>query len=214
MGSPDNQIITVGGLNQDGSLWWETTPQIGYIGDMTVYAVAENIKTAAAYGDDAWVTTDGNSFAAATISAMIGYWLALPDQQTRWRTSQDFLMDVKNQLRNQAWPRRKAFIRTDTPHVNYPLPASAPGGYNMAWGDYCGPGHGAARRARRDADSDDPNWPACSLGTNAGVFELSINSSFSNNSSESDEARTGLASTFSSTTSNNSINFPTSPTSV
>jgi len=45
LGTPDNGLITVGGVEMDGSLFLSTTPaEPGHAGSLSVYAPAKNIK--------------------------------------------------------------------------------------------------------------------------------------------------------------------------
>ena len=49
LGTDDNELITVGAINFNGTLWWQTTPKIqgnGGAGSITIYALGENVRKA------------------------------------------------------------------------------------------------------------------------------------------------------------------------
>ena len=66
LGTDSNALVTVGGVNLNGSLWWNTTAQApGKSGSMTVYALAHNVKTVNSTGNVE--SLNGTSFAAPTV---------------------------------------------------------------------------------------------------------------------------------------------------
>ncbi|KAJ5573894.1 uncharacterized protein N7459_008321 [Penicillium hispanicum] len=78
LGTDSDSLVTVGGVKDNGNLWRLTVPERpNQAGSMSVYAQAEDVETINAYGAEADVS--GTSYAAATISGLMAYFLGHKD---------------------------------------------------------------------------------------------------------------------------------------
>lgn len=85
IGKPDNPLITVGGIENDGTWWDSTSPKAGGNGSITVSLAAH--VTCASSGDPAGFRTQvGTSFAAPQVAGLAAYFLSLPILQARLHT--------------------------------------------------------------------------------------------------------------------------------
>lgn len=130
LGTDDNNIITVGGVNSDGSLWTSSTPQGPNVwrwdwagqtrepGSITVYGQASQVKAPISGSNDKYLMMDGTSFAAPAVvsilvrvcrhrqltsqqAGLIAYFGTL--QQSG--PSQFTYQNAKDLIRNYAYPR-------------------------------------------------------------------------------------------------------------
>lgn len=67
LGTPNNALITVGGVSNDGVFWPQTTIDRGQGGSITVYAGSVNVVMASYTSDDGTDTDTGTSFAAPAV---------------------------------------------------------------------------------------------------------------------------------------------------
>ncbi|KAL9079723.1 MAG: hypothetical protein Q9157_001396 [Trypethelium eluteriae] len=147
-------MITVGGTNQYGQLWTDTTPKApnGH-GRIDVYAMADDIEVAKAGTHD----TDedfGTSYAAAATAGVIAYALGIDRLRNSLGNTPDlFFRNLRGKLRNAAASTADislAFQRVDTnhflpsnenlqslPYARYGLPQQLPVVYNQIWNGYC-----------------------------------------------------------------------------
>ncbi|KAF2238598.1 hypothetical protein EV356DRAFT_265537 [Viridothelium virens] len=146
-------MITVGGTNQYGQLWTDTTPKApnGH-GRIDVYAMADDIEVAKAGTHD----TDedfGTSYAAAATAGVIAYALGIDRLRNSLGNTPDlFFRNLRGKLRNAAASTADislAFQRVDTnhflpsnenlqslPYARYGLPQQLPVVYNQIWNGY------------------------------------------------------------------------------
>ena len=68
LGTPDNALMTIGGVAEDGRLWPQTTPQQpGEQGSITIYGAAANLYAANYLDDTGTRFVEGTSLAAPAI---------------------------------------------------------------------------------------------------------------------------------------------------
>lgn len=67
IGTRDNAMITVGGVEVDGSLFTPTTPDIGRGGSLTIYAAARDVMVADFEDDNGFINVNGTSVAAPAV---------------------------------------------------------------------------------------------------------------------------------------------------
>ncbi|KAF2445923.1 hypothetical protein P171DRAFT_276181 [Karstenula rhodostoma CBS 690.94] len=111
-GRDDNNIITVGAVKKDGTLWPGTAvPVPNEEGSMTVYAPGEKIEVPSVGGDMLPENElSGTSQAAAMTSGLIAYLYQAP-QLGKW-VNHPAGFDVKRLLVNHAWTRVRRPIIT------------------------------------------------------------------------------------------------------
>ena len=68
LGTTDNALITVGGLEKDGSLYVPSCPDVGNGGSMTIYAAARDVKVADKDFDSQFELRTGTSLAAPAVA--------------------------------------------------------------------------------------------------------------------------------------------------
>jgi subtilisin family serine protease len=124
LGNVSNELITVGGINLDGSLWPETTIDDGSGGSMTVSLVASDVLCAASEGTDRTDTRHGTSFAAPQVAGLAAYFMSLPSLQGTLRPPKTPLK-VKNYIVNAAFKRGKAGAAERNPLAAYNLAEDA-----------------------------------------------------------------------------------------
>lgn len=84
LGTTENALITVGGLEKDGSLYPDTTSDRGNGGALTVYAAARDVLTASPEGDSATILSTGTSVAAPAVAGMAAYFFSIADLDANW----------------------------------------------------------------------------------------------------------------------------------
>ncbi|KAH8716869.1 peptidase S8/S53 domain-containing protein [Phaeosphaeriaceae sp. PMI808] len=106
-GTPDNVIITVGGVIQDGTLYLPTTlHEPGQLGSMSVFAPAENIEVPVIDVLPPGGTHSGTSQAAAITSGMIAYLFSVPGLNGLHRPGVPQPQDnIKQFVIEHAWTR-------------------------------------------------------------------------------------------------------------
>ncbi|KAL5392849.1 hypothetical protein DPSP01_000545 [Paraphaeosphaeria sporulosa] len=119
-GRIDNNIITVGAVKKDGTLWPDTAvPVPNEEGSMTVYAPGEKIEVPSVGGNMLPENElSGTSQAAAMTSGLIAYLYQAP-QLAQW-VNHPSGFDVKTLLVNKAWTRKGPPIVTPNgwPHLD------------------------------------------------------------------------------------------------
>ena len=146
------QLITVGGVHHDGTLFPRTTPRVGQSGGrgwIDIYAMAYRVE--AAYNEDttSYVQRDGTAFAASSIASLIAYFFSIPLlYDTLPDDPKEFILQTKRLVQANSYNRYKTTRRgpvldmlgNDKIELNYyvdpesglPLPI------NRAWRSYCG----------------------------------------------------------------------------
>ena len=150
------QMLVVGGVNRDGSLWPLTTPhQSGYPGLIDIYAQAEQVcwakdRQAVGYSQTSNIYTSigATSGASAQVAGLAAYFLGLPGTQTylsQWIPSQngqrdytEYTENLKELIIDSAWSRvaYRDVLNIDPNTLNYKdsgIPDSLPATYNYAW---------------------------------------------------------------------------------
>ncbi|KAF2238164.1 subtilisin-like protein [Viridothelium virens] len=139
-------MITVGGVNANGSLNIKSTPGGGYPKvPITVYAQSRDVRVALNYKNTGTELLDGTSFAAPAIAGLVAYFLGLPDDVTGFANSQSFFQDVVHMVQSNAWQRVPSdeLITFPADQLNYDLPSSV----NVA---FCNVAMGGLPKIKRD----------------------------------------------------------------
>ncbi|KAL9072872.1 MAG: hypothetical protein Q9157_004937 [Trypethelium eluteriae] len=156
-------VITVGGVNNNGSLWPYTTPyisrqrQFGYI---DTYAQADSVTVALAGTQDTR-PIPGTSFATGAVSGLVAYFLGIGRIRQGWLVPSNLpqgqgpqqildLRAIKSSLSQPAplSTQKYAYERTSYPFVNFNpqnlnyhalggFPDILPVVYNDAWTGWC-----------------------------------------------------------------------------
>lgn len=84
LGITDNALITVGGVERDGSLFTDGNPDLGDGGSITLYAAAREVLVASTDSDTSTTTLTGTSLAAPAVAGMAAYFFALPELNANW----------------------------------------------------------------------------------------------------------------------------------
>lgn len=84
LGTTDNALITVGGLEKDGSLYVPSCPDVGNGGSMTIYAAARDVKVADKDFDSQFELRTGTSLAAPAVAGMAAYFFSLDQLSANW----------------------------------------------------------------------------------------------------------------------------------
>lgn len=111
LGTTDNALITVGGVEKDGSLFTLTNPDLGNGGSITIYGAAREVLVASTDSDTATTTVDGTSVAAPAIAGMAAYFFSLSELDANWpdgniarAMKQFFVLSARIQRNNNPIP--------------------------------------------------------------------------------------------------------------
>jgi subtilisin family serine protease len=83
-GTTDNALITVAGVERDGSLFTDSNPDLGTGGSITIYAAARLVLVASTDSDTSTTTLSGTSLAAPAVAGMAAYFFSLPELDANW----------------------------------------------------------------------------------------------------------------------------------
>jgi subtilisin family serine protease len=141
LGKPNNPLITVGGINNDGSLWPDTTPE-GKAGSITVSLTA-NVKCASSTDPNGSQQNSGTSFAAPQVAGLAAYFMSLPSLASQFQSGgiRQVAQRVKDYIVQSAYHRGSA---------SNPLSA-----YNLAENALCLAGSSFQKRNLVERDSPD-----------------------------------------------------------
>ena len=120
IGTKDNALITVGGVNIRGALWTDTAFDRGIRGSITVYAVAENVPGAYYKSSTKRARRNGTSLAAPAVAGLCAYFAGLPSLAHKWRPG-SVAIDMKRYIAGHALQRAR-----------YPVPSPLPQAYQGA----------------------------------------------------------------------------------
>ncbi|KAI9663748.1 MAG: hypothetical protein M1821_007238 [Bathelium mastoideum] len=145
LGGDQADLITIGGVEPDGTLYYPTTPKMlvtGGGGSISAYAQADRVTTASNVDDSSFIYQAGTSFAGPTIAGLIAYWFSVPlIYDTLSTDPRQFIADVKTLLQNGAYSRFPPgqMLPPYTPILNYAseLPQQLPVPINRAWKSWC-----------------------------------------------------------------------------
>jgi len=84
LGTTDNALITVAGVERDGSLFVDSNPDLGTGGSITVYAAARLVLVASTDSDTSTTMLNGTSLAAPAVAGMAAYFFSLPELDSNW----------------------------------------------------------------------------------------------------------------------------------
>ncbi|KAK1990924.1 subtilisin-like protein, partial [Colletotrichum falcatum] len=106
-------IITVGAMEPNGSLWYRSQ---GGINEVTVLAAG---KVHCAVPDSTWETRDGTgtSYAAPRVAGMIATWLSSPQYGARLREKGKVVANIKKLMRDLAYVK----MSLSEPGGGYPI---------------------------------------------------------------------------------------------
>jgi hypothetical protein len=111
LGTTDNGLMAVGGVEKDGTLFTDTNHDLGLGGSISVYAAAREVLCAAIDSDSATTTLPGTSLAAPAVAVMAAYFFSLPELDSNWPTGsvaramkQFFALSARVQRNNNPVP--------------------------------------------------------------------------------------------------------------
>jgi hypothetical protein len=111
LGTTDNALITVGGVEKDGSLFTDSNPDLGTGGSITIYAAARQVLVASIDSDTATTMADGTSVAAPAIAGLSAYFFSLSELDANWPAGniaramkQFFVLSARIQRNNDPVP--------------------------------------------------------------------------------------------------------------
>jgi subtilisin family serine protease len=84
LGTADNGLLTVGGVEKNGGLFADTNPDLGNGGSISVYAAARDVLVAGTGSDSEFKTVTGTSAAAPAVAGMAAYFFSLPELDSNW----------------------------------------------------------------------------------------------------------------------------------
>jgi subtilisin family serine protease len=87
LGTADNGLITVGGVEMDGSLFTLTNPDLGLGGSISIYAPARDVLCASTDSDSAFKSVSGTSVAAPAVAGMAAYFFSLQELDSNCNSS-------------------------------------------------------------------------------------------------------------------------------
>ena len=121
LGTTDNALITVAGVERDGSLFTNSNPVLGTGGSITVYAAAREVLVASTDSDTSTTMLTGTSLASPAVAGMAAYFFSLPELDANWpqgsiarAMKQFFVLSARIQRNNNPIP----------PNLGYAGPAS------------------------------------------------------------------------------------------
>ncbi|KAJ5095403.1 hypothetical protein NUU61_004759 [Penicillium alfredii] len=141
---PGNNIIPIGGVQADGTLWIQTTPD-GRRSRISAYTVCTDLDTLDDHGRYISHYDSGTSPAAAITSGMLATWLSI-DLCNVPPVFQDVVgrifdrygnpnaVGIKNQLERVSYQKNHRKVPRGTPRLPYELPLRVNSIYNWARG--------------------------------------------------------------------------------
>jgi hypothetical protein len=120
LGTVNNGLITVGGVDKNGVFATTTSFNAGKGGSLTVYAVSEDVVGADWESNAGSMTDSGTSFAAPAVAGLAAYFASLPILDHEW-TKDHAATDMKSYIANFAY-RRSANPIPQMPPRYRPVP--------------------------------------------------------------------------------------------
>lgn len=124
LGTPDNALITVAGVEQDGSLFTLSNPNDGNGGDITLYAAARLVLVATPDSDTSTDRLNGTSLAAPAVAGMAAYFFSLSELDQNWPAGsvarameQFFVLSARIQRNNNPVPPNLGYNGPDAGSV-------------------------------------------------------------------------------------------------
>jgi hypothetical protein len=110
LGTTDNGLITVAGVEKDGSLYTDSNPDLGTGGSISIYAPARDVLAASIESDTATTMITGTSLAAPAVAGASAYF-SLSELDANWpegkvarATKQFFFLSARIQRSNNPVP--------------------------------------------------------------------------------------------------------------
>jgi subtilisin family serine protease len=120
LGTTDNALITVGGVEKDGSLFRDSNPNLGDGGSITLYAAARDVLVANIGSDTDTTTATGTSMAAPAVAGMAAYFFSLSELDANWpqgnvarAMEQFFVLSARIQRNNNPIPPSLGYTPPD-----------------------------------------------------------------------------------------------------
>ncbi|KAL0934835.1 tri m 2 allergen [Colletotrichum truncatum] len=160
LGTQDNHLITVGGVNKDGTLWHNSEPEgrtslykgppgnEGKLGSVSLYAQSAGVVTCIGNPLDKVGTKprDGTSFASPQVAGLVAYFLAHPEYSKNFIHVPNVLpggpsVGLRMKLFLQAFasfqrrPSNDLISKDRKLAPDYPIPSSLRVAYNLINGD-------------------------------------------------------------------------------
>ena len=111
LGTTDNGLITVGGVEKNGALFPDTNPDLGSGGSISIYAAARDVLVAGIDSDSATTEVTGTSLAAPAVAGMAAYFFSLQELDANWpggsvarAMKQFFVLSARVQRNNNPVP--------------------------------------------------------------------------------------------------------------
>ena len=111
LGTPDNALITVAGVERDGSLFTDSNPSLGNGGHITVYGAARLVLVATPDSDTSTDRLNDTSLAAPAVAGMAAYFFSLSELDANWPAGsvarameQFFVLSARIQRNNNPVP--------------------------------------------------------------------------------------------------------------
>jgi subtilisin family serine protease len=111
LGTADNGLLTIGGVEKNGALFADTNPDIGNGGSISIYAAARDVLCAGFDSDSATRSVVGTSVAAPAVAGMAAYFFSLQELDANWpdgsvarAMKQFFFLSARIQRNNNPVP--------------------------------------------------------------------------------------------------------------
>ena len=137
LGTTDNGLITVGGVEKNGALFTDTNPDLGSGGSISIYAAARDVLCASTDSDSATKLVTGTSVAAPAVAGMAAYFFSLQELDSNWPAGQVaramkqfFFLSARIQRNNNPVPDNLGYTppsaRSIVVACKHPLHPSSP----------------------------------------------------------------------------------------
>ena len=111
IGTTENGLITVGGVEKNGALFADTNPDLDSGGSISIYAAARDVLCASIDSDSATKSVSGTSVAAPAVAGMAAYFFSLQELDSNWpdgsvarAVKQFFALSARVQRNNNPIP--------------------------------------------------------------------------------------------------------------
>jgi len=157
-GTRDNELITVGSVEVDGTLNTDTSPDLGDGGSITLYAAGRNVKVATTADDSSFGTASGSSVAAPAVAGMAVYFFSIPALDALWPNGR-VARALKEFFVISASVQRNKNPVPDNLGYEEPRPESIVVAWNRHPVGFEGCGAGSVKVKRQDSSLPDVSCP-------------------------------------------------------